>query len=138
MLKLVDSSGTSICYLNSFPSGYYQYGCGLANMAATVETTYLSQPATYHLLIIPTSLDIPAASTISSTVNQSTATTNGGSDNSKPMPVTGHASKIFLDPIIEGAAESFVGLLLLVIVVIYVFYQRKKYIARRFGGKLSN
>lgn len=119
------SSGASVCYLNSFPQGYHQYECGSSNMAATIETTFYDQPASFFLQIPTTSLDIPAASTIAGAVFTSGASDSSGGHTSS------HSSKPPIGPIVGGVIGGVVVIIGLIILIRYLLRNRKDYHRRR-------
>lgn len=74
------SSGDDVCYRNTYPGGYYQYGCGASQDATSVETTYEGQASDVLLQIVFTGVNFSpvsaAASTTSSTSSSSTTSSS--------------------------------------------------------------
>lgn len=120
-----NSSGASVCYLNSFPQGYHQYECGSSKMAATVETTFFDQPASFFLQIATTSLNIPAPSIIAGAVSTSGASGTAGSQ------PTSHSSKPPIGAIIGGVIGGIVVIIGLTVLIGYIIRNRKDYHRRR-------
>ncbi|KAI1001253.1 hypothetical protein K3495_g6947 [Podosphaera aphanis] len=70
------------CYRNTYPGGYYQYGCGMSSWATQVETTYLGQPSDVSLQVLYSAITfsemLPGPSSIPSSISMQTSPTNGG------------------------------------------------------------
>ncbi|KAH9213237.1 hypothetical protein DL95DRAFT_447130 [Leptodontidium sp. 2 PMI_412] len=79
-------SGESVCYRNTYPGGYYQYGCGASQDATTVETSYEGQASDVLLQVVFTGVNFSpfsaAASTTSSPASSSSATSFASSSSS--------------------------------------------------------
>ncbi|KAH8795563.1 hypothetical protein BGZ57DRAFT_201927 [Hyaloscypha finlandica] len=56
-------TGTSLCYRNTYPGGYYQYSCGASWEATSILTSYYGQPSSVFLQIVYTGVSsIPTTS----------------------------------------------------------------------------
>lgn len=73
--------GDDLCYLNSFPNGFFQYGCGKTEWAATVLTSYSGYNGSPKLQILYTGTGDASSSTVapSSTAASSSAASSGAS-----------------------------------------------------------
>jgi len=67
------SQGASLCYLNTYPGDYEQWGCGSTDWATNIETSYSGMPANTSLQIVTTGNE-PRISITSSTTTSSTTT----------------------------------------------------------------
>ncbi|KAG4428086.1 hypothetical protein IFR05_016430 [Cadophora sp. M221] len=75
-------SGESVCYRNTYPGGYYQYGCGASQDATTVETSYEGQASDVLLQVVFTGVNFSPFSAVAST----TLSAQRSSASSSPSP----------------------------------------------------
>ncbi|PMD56207.1 uncharacterized protein K444DRAFT_665862 [Hyaloscypha bicolor E] len=66
--------GTSLCYSNTYPGSYKQWGCGSTNWATNIETSYSGMAADISLQIVTTG-NGAGGSTVGSTAASSTIET---------------------------------------------------------------
>ncbi|KAH7309331.1 hypothetical protein BKA65DRAFT_543536 [Rhexocercosporidium sp. MPI-PUGE-AT-0058] len=75
-------SGDAVCYRNTYPGGYYQYGCGASQDATSVETTYKGQASNMLLQVVFTGVNFSPFSAEASTTSsapRSSATSSSSS-----------------------------------------------------------
>lgn len=87
------STSDAECYRNTYPGGYYQFGCGKSDWATSVETMYSGQPSDMFLQVVYTGVvfsPLPAkASTTSSVSTSSTsASTSSQTSSSSSSSIT--------------------------------------------------
>ncbi|KAK7997909.1 hypothetical protein PG989_005949 [Apiospora arundinis] len=90
-------SGANVCYKNSFPGGFFQYGCGSAsNLATSVQTAASGQPSipliqtSISLTQSPSSLSQSSASSPSSSqsASSSSASSTNAASSSSSTPAS--------------------------------------------------
>lgn len=67
------STGESVCYQNTYPGGYSQYGCGASSDIQHVATTYSGQDWNFQLNAIYTQVTLATSLLPNPTTSQSTA-----------------------------------------------------------------
>jgi cobalamin biosynthesis Mg chelatase CobN len=69
----VYSTGAAVCYQNTYPGAYYQYGCGASTDGQSVATTYSGQNYDFQLAVIYTQLSLATSISPASTLSTSSA-----------------------------------------------------------------
>ncbi|KAK0112686.1 hypothetical protein ONS95_014425 [Cadophora gregata] len=72
-------SGDDVCYRNTYPGGYYQYGCGASQDATSVETTYEGQASDVLLQVVFTGVNFSPFSAVASTTSASSSSPTSSS-----------------------------------------------------------
>ncbi|KAL2066071.1 hypothetical protein VTL71DRAFT_2142 [Oculimacula yallundae] len=72
-------SGDAVCYRNTYPGGYYQYGCGASQDATSVETTYEGQASDLLLQVVFTGVNFSPFSAMATTTAASSSQSTSSS-----------------------------------------------------------
>lgn len=144
------SYGQAVCYRNSYPDGYHQYGCGLSSDATTVETTFSGQDPAFTLEIVRTAITFPTPSSsfispvktseistsstpIRSTLTTSTLTILSGSNGSQvaanstesKIAISGQENQAQLGLIIGSIIGGIGALFALLAIGVYLMRRRQ-------------